>query len=91
MGNNLSLNKNPDIVLYERNINTRISVINGIPLILREDYRANRKNVICYSKKMQEYIDKNKLNETDNRLIGSLIYKNPPYDDIQVLSVDGYY
>ena len=94
MGNQIGSNEKPKITLYERSIHNRIAEINGFGLPLRDDFRSNRKNVICYSNKLQQYIDKNKLdtkNYEHRRTILHLTHHDSYYDDNQVISVKGYY
>jgi hypothetical protein len=94
MGNQMGLNRQPKIILYERSINNRIAEINSFKLTLRDDFRCNRKNVICYSNKLQKYIDTHKLDNNNyehRRTIAHLIHHDSYYDDIQVISVKGYY
>ena len=88
MGNQIGLNKQPKIMLYD------IAEINSFKLTLRDDHRSNRKNVICYSNKLQQYIDTYKLDNNNyehRRTIAHLIHDISYYNDIQVISVKGYY
>ena len=94
MENQIGLNKQSKIILYERSSNNRIAEINSFKLFLHDNFRANRKNVIRYSNKFQKYIDTHKLNNNnyeDKRTIAHLIQHDSYYDDIQIISVKGYY
>jgi hypothetical protein len=94
MGNQLTFDNN-NIDNYNNNIdkNDRIVEINGFKLFVHDNIRLDRRNVICYSNKLQTYITLNNL-KNDNRThvmkIGDLIYKNT-FDDIKVITVKGYF
>lgn len=76
---------------FDKN-NDRIVEINDITLYVRDDYRLNRRNVICYSNKLQLYMTLHKLRNVieDRIIIGNLINKNI-FDDIKVIKVKGYF
>ena len=77
---------------FDKN-NDRIVEINGFNLFVHEDFRFNRRNVICYSDKLQLYIILNGLrndNIEHSILIGGLINKNT-LNDIKIIDVKGYY
>lgn len=71
----------------------RIVEINGFNLFGHDDYRIDRRNVICYSNKLQAYITLNKLTNDNSKSINAiadLIYNNT-FDDIKMIKVAGYY
>ena len=73
--------------------NDRIVEINGFILPITQDYRLTRRNVKCYSDKLQTYITSNNLSKSNYQdvfKITKLIYNNT-FDDIHIISVDGYY
>jgi hypothetical protein len=75
--------------------NDRIVEINGIKLFIHQDYRINRRNVICNSKKLQDILDtigfKDIISPTiRNTLLSDILYQNK-LDDIKLVSVDGFY
>lgn len=83
MGNNIVFDKHND----------RIVEINGFELINCDNYKPNRRNVICYSDILQLYITSNKLPNDyveRNTIISDLINKNILID-IKVIKVKGYY
>lgn len=83
MGNRFTFDKNND----------RIIEINGFELFVHDNLKFNRRNVICYSNKLQLYITLNKLRNDNTEhciIIGDLINKNT-FDDIKVIKVKGYF
>lgn len=73
--------------------NDRIVEINGFEIFVHDDHRFNRRNVICYSNKLQLYIMLNRLknnNAQHSIIIGGLLSKNT-FDDIKVIGIRGYY
>ncbi len=65
----------------------RVVNINNFRLCVHDDYRTNRRNVICHSDKLQLYM-------TSNNLSGPPPVhwrNNPDFDDIKIIRVDGYY
>jgi hypothetical protein len=71
----------------------RIVEINGFKLFVNDDYRSNRRNVICYSNTLQIYITLNRLtNKNTNHTIkiGDFINNNI-LNDIKVVELNGYY
>lgn len=71
----------------------RIVGINGFKLFVNDDYRPNRRNVICYSNTLQIYITLNRLTNKikyTEHTIGDLINNNI-LNDIKVVEVNGYY
>ena len=71
----------------------RIVEINGFKLFVHDDYRPNRRNVICYSNTLQIYITLNRLTNknTEHTIkIGDLINNNT-LNDIKVVEANGYY
>ena len=75
--------------------NDRIIEINGIRLIVHDNIRTNRRNVICTSKKLERYLQQHNVNKEDfNDIcrIGRIISdNNNMFDYIQIVKVDGYY
>ena len=116
MGNKIVFNKNNDMengieidknndrenrFIFDKN-NDRIVEINGFKLIVHDNYRPNRRNVICHSNALQLYITLNRLRNDDIKhtiMIGQLINKNKQlmnknkntFIDIEVIEVKGYY
>lgn len=79
-------------IIFDKN-NDRIVEINGFALIVHDDHKPNRRNVICYSNLLQLYIILNGLkndNTEDTIIIGDLINENR-FIDIEVIKVKGYY
>lgn len=73
--------------------NDRVVEINGFELISCDDYRPNRRNVICHSYMLELYMALNRLpNDVveRNTLISHLINNNTLID-INVIKVKGYY
>lgn len=69
----------------------RIIEINGFELYVHDDFRHSRRNVICYSKKLKDYIAHNNLsvdNHEHHVLISEKLYM---FDDICVVNIKGYY
>lgn len=81
----------------------RIIEINGYKLIVHDDCRLNRRNVVCHSDKLDLYIKLNniptdKVKFNNKITIGELINRSNPihkdgylFDDIKLIKVDGYY
>lgn len=76
--------------------NDRIIEINSIKLIVQQNYISNRRNIICKSKKFEEYI-KNEINSNINSFelsiqVGNLLNKyRENLNDIEIIKIDGFY
>ena len=71
--------------------NDRIVEINGFELYVHDNFMINRRNIICYSNKLKNYIRENNLNIDniqDHILISDKLYM---FDDIQIVKVKGFY
>ncbi len=79
-------------ILFDKN-NDRIVEINGFTLIVHDDHKPNRINVICYSNLLQLHIMTNGLKNDNTEhtiIIGDLINENA-FIDIEVIKVKGHY
>lgn len=79
-------------LVFDRN-NDRIVEINGFEMIVHDNHRPNRRNVICHSNQLEKYIISNnlhKINQQDAILISDYLYKNR-FIDINVIGAKGYY
>ena len=84
MGNNATLQLLKD---------DRIISINGFDMKIDDSYNGERRNIKCYSKQLNKYIEENNLSEDVDEhitLIWDLI-NDGVLTDIVVLSVRGYY
>jgi hypothetical protein len=73
--------------------NDRIVEINGFELCVHDNFRFDRRNVICYSFKLQLYSmlkGLRKDNYEHSMLIGDLLNNNT-FDDNKITAVKGYY
>ncbi len=72
---------------------TRIVEINGIKLFVTQDFKHNRKNLICKSNKLNSFIiNKNiDIKKLENNIMISELLQNNYFDDIEVIEVKGYY
>lgn len=72
----------------------RMVVINGIRLVVYDDFKSNRRNTICHSNTLAKYIEDNKLEKKDGRsfILQEFIQANKDkLDDIEVVGIDGFY
>ena len=71
----------------------RIVEINGFSLFVHDNHRIGRRNVKCYSKKLNDFIENNNLtqNNFENKMLISELLNNNRFDDIVVIDVKGYY
>jgi hypothetical protein len=67
----------------------RIIIINGFHLSYNEDYEIDRRNVECYSQKLEKYIKEYNLSKT-NFDIDEILDKDL-LDDIVLVKVLGYF
>lgn len=74
-------------------LNDRIVEINGYRLMVHQNIDYNRRNVICYSRKMDEYILRHNLTEETikNKIKINEFFNENQFDDIVIMKVDGYY
>ena len=80
-------------IAYNKNKNDRIVRINGFSFCVHSDCRGNRRNLVCYSNKLESYIKLNNLKKDSSRdtsIIAQLINENT-FDDIKIIWVCGYY
>jgi|688.fasta_scaffold224824_1 hypothetical protein len=63
----------------------KIIKINGFSLLVINDYQKGRRNVICYSKKLDLYIKSNNLskNNISHRILVEHLLKS--YDDVKII------
>lgn len=78
---------------YKKNKNDRIVRINGFSFCVHSDYRSYRRNLVCYSNKLESYIKLNNLKKDSSKdasIIAQLINEDI-FDDIKIIWVCGYY
>ena len=78
---------------YEMLETDRIIKINNFKIFVNDNYVHHRRNIECYSYKLDKYIKYNNLSK-DNKehiiLIGNII-KDKQFDDIELIKIIGYY
>jgi hypothetical protein len=71
----------------------RIVEINGFRLFVHDDFRTSRRNIKCHSEQLQSYITLNNysnMNLDHIISVGELLHENN-FNDIKLISVDGFY
>lgn len=92
-------NMDNSLVLQETD---RIVEINGFSFPQQDDYNPNRRNVICYSEKLSNYIRLHNLHSHEHEhLVKIMKYVNrrsygsysfrAVFDDIKVMQIAGFY
>ena len=78
----------------DEQIGDRMVKINGISLMVHDDFRSNRRNTICHSNTLAKYIEDKKKKKKDGRsfILQEFIQANKDkLDDIEVVGIDGFY
>ncbi len=68
--------------------NDRIVELNGIEIIVHDNFQKNRRNIICYSEKLENYLKNN--SPVNNYQVTEMLYTEM-LDDIKFVSVKGFY
>jgi hypothetical protein len=71
----------------------RIVEINYIKLIVTQDFKHNRRNLVCKSNKVNSFIINKNLDikKLENNIMLSNLLQNNYFDDIEIIEVKGYY
>ena len=71
--------------------NDRIVEINGMRLIVHQNYCTSRRNIACRSKKFEKIVSNytNSFDATDT--FNKYYYELKELDDIEIIKVDGFY
>lgn len=74
-------------------VNDRIIKINDFNLVQNTDYGANRRNVVCYSLKLEKYTEENNLTvvKFHNLMLTNHKKFKELISDAKVIKVIGYY
>ena len=73
----------------------RIVEINGNKIFVHDNYVSNRRNIICHSNKLKNILEEIDFKDVESpyvrHILLSDILHQKKLDDIQIISVDGFY
>lgn len=76
------------------NPNDRIVQVNDTHLLINDDHRPDRRNIVCSSEQWADYIKTHHLDLNDYyktaKLVGNMLRQNQ-LTDLKIVKVDGFY